>query len=150
VVITSQVGEEVAQHQIPATKGVTVIDQAHYAGLRAGLPTTKRRLIEVFLERFPDHAWFVEGLSQQLPSGGAAPLRAILGLVELYPPAVLRGAFAAARQYHAYSSTFVRGVLERGDHPARPEPPSLPATIPLPTTLSGDLAVYQRILEAAG
>jgi transposase len=152
VVVTSQAGEEVAQHRIPATKGVTVIDRAHYAGLRAGLPTTKRRLIEVFLERFPDHGWFLEGLCQQFPTGGAAPLRAILGLVELYPPPALREAFTAARQYHAYSPTFLRGVLERGDRlvPPAAETPTRGSTVSLPSAIRGDLAIYQRVLEAAG
>ncbi|MBV9282496.1 MAG: IS21 family transposase [Chloroflexi bacterium] len=152
VVVTSQAGEEVAQHPIPATKGVTVIDQAHYAGLRAGLPTTKRRLIEVFLERFPDHGWFVDGLNQQFPTGGAAPLRAILGLVELYPPTALVEAFAAAREYHAYSPTFLRGVLDRGDRPVLPASAARAggSTAGIPSPVNGDLAVYQRILEAAG
>jgi hypothetical protein len=82
-------------------------------------------------------------------------LRAILGLVELYPPAALREAFAAARQYHAYSPTFLRGVLERGDRlapPASETPIGGSATsLPFPAAaIGGDLAVYQRVLEAAG
>lgn len=153
VLITSQAGEEIAQHLIPATKGTTVIEQGHYAGLRRGLPTTKRRVIEVFLERFPDHAWFVEGLYAHLPVAGAAPLRAILGLIELYPADALLAAFAAARQYGAYTPTFLRGVLDRPDAlPVRPldgpQQQRMPVPSPVPT-IQGDLAPYQRILEAA-
>ncbi len=147
IVVMTQAGDEVAQHAIPSTKGLTVIDQAHYAGLRAGLPTTKRRVIDVFLARFPDHEWFVEELYQQFPQSGAAPLRAVLGLAELYPQESLRAAFVAARRYHSYGPTFIRGVLEAGG--ARSIDPLLPATAPVvPPSLSGDLQVYQRVLEA--
>ncbi len=149
IVVTSQAGEELARHTIPSTKGVTVIDQTHYAGLRAGLPTTKRRVIEVFLERFPDHGWLVEGLYGQFPTGGAAPLRAILGLVEVYPHAALLEAFAVARRYHAYAPSFLRGVLEGCGSIAPPPTIEAPGGGSRPT-VSGDLTVYQRILEVAG
>lgn len=148
IVITSQSGEEIARHAIPATKGITVIEQAHYAGLRAGLPTTKQRVIEVFLARFPEHGWFVEGLYERFPQSGAAPLRTILGLVELYPQEALLAALAAARRHGSYSPTFIRAVLEAGGPtpPVAAEPANLP---PVPPSISGDLAVYQRILETA-
>lgn len=147
--ITSQAGEEIARHLVPPTKGSTVIDQTHYAGLRTGLPTTKRRVIEVFLEHFPDHGWFVEGLYTQFPGAGAAPLRAILGLIPLYPREALLAAFAAAQQYQAYTPTFLRGVLNRSDAlaPGLPEEPG--DRPPGPTTIRGELGPYQQILEAA-
>lgn len=148
IVITSAGGEEIARHAIPATKGITVLDQAHYAGLRTGLPTTKRRVIEVFLAQFPDHGWFVEGLYERLPQSGAAPLRTILGLVELYPRDALLAALAAARSHGSYSPTFIRGVLEAGG-PSPAAPPGLLAVPAPPPSITGDLAVYQRILEAA-
>ncbi|GAC1646142.1 MAG: IS21 family transposase [Chloroflexota bacterium] len=145
--ITSQAGEEIARHLMPALKGTTVIEQDHYTGLRRGLPTTKRRVIEVFLERFPDHRWFVEAVYTQFPAASAAPLRAILGLMELYPRDALLAAFAAARQYQAYSHTFLRGVLDRPDPLLLSEAHSMPLPAAVPT-IHGDLAPYQRILEA--
>lgn len=147
IVITSQAGEELAAHAVPERKGVTVIDQRHYAGLRAGLPTTKRRVIELFLQRFPDHGWFVEGLYDQFPAAGAAPLRSILGLSELYPREALLEAFAAARRYNTFTQAFLRGVLEAQGSSVAGSPPEH-ANVPL--SLRGDLQVYQRILEAAG
>ena len=148
VVIVSQAGQVVAQHTIPAIKGVTVIDQTHYAGLRAGLPNTKRRVIEVFLTRFPDHGWFVAGLYRQFPQGGAAPLRAILGLTELYSSAALLEAFTAARRYQSYGPTFIRGVLEAGGTEHSPQ--LALSGRPAASSISGDLQTYQRILEAVG
>jgi hypothetical protein len=153
LIVTSQAGEEVARHAVPTTCGTTVIDRTHYAGLRQGLPTTKRRVIEVFLERFPDHGWFVQGLYAQYPASGAAPLRAVLGLVELYPREALLAAFAAARQYHAYTHTFLRGVLQQQ---AVPEPITSGGSSGRWTAgaagdaLTSDLAPYQQLLEAVG
>lgn len=149
VVILSQAGEVLARHSIPTSKGSTVIDQAHYAGLRAGLPTTKRRVIEVFLTRFPDHGWFVEGLYRQFPQSGAAPLRAILGLAELYPPDDLLAAFAAARRYQSYGPTFIRGVLEAGERATGSSSPPVIGAVVSPS-LTGDLQIYQQVLEAVG
>lgn len=152
LVVTSQAGEEVARHAMPRTKGATVIDQSHYVGLRAGLPTTKQRVIEVFLDRFPEHEWFVEGLYAQTSAAGAAPLRAILGLVELYPRDALLAAFAAARQYHTYTQVFVRGMLEQcsthSELPAVSAGHESAVSVASPT-LTGDLTPYQQILEAA-
>jgi hypothetical protein len=152
VIVTSQSGEEIARHEVAAVKGTTVIEQTHYAGLRRSLPTTKRRVIEVFLAHFPEHDWFVEGLYQQFPDAGAAPLRAVLGLIELYPREALLAAFAAAREYGSYSQTFLRGVLDhpqRGEAQAQMDQASQTRPLP-PASLTSDLALYQQILEAAG
>ena len=152
LIVTSQAGEEVARHQIPQTAGVTVIDRAHYAGLRQGLPTTKRRVIEVFLDRFPDHGWFVDGLCARHPAGGAAHLRAVLGLVELYPREAVLAAFTAARQYDAYTHTFLRGVLEQTATAAPRTQVSIAGQWTreaAAASLTSDLSAYQQILEAA-
>lgn len=155
LVVTSQGGEEIARHPIATTKGSTVIDQAHYAGLRKTLPTTKHRVIAVFLEHFPDHGWFIDELYRHSRSAGAAPLRTILGLIELYPRDALLAAFAAAREYGVYTQTFLRGILEQTNSPAVPPISSTSQQTAIPSMtvasgVTGDLAPYQRILEAAG
>jgi transposase len=152
LIVTSQAGEEIAHHLIPQTAGVTVIDRAHYAGVRQGLPTTKRRVIEVFLDRFPDHGWFVEELCARHPAGGTAHLRAVLSLIELYPREAVLAAFTAARRYDAYTHTFLRGVLEQTATVASRTAVSPGGQWTHETTaasLTSDLSAYQQILEAA-
>src|SRR5262249_17420727 len=77
-------GEEVAHHALAARKGVTVLDPAHYAGLRTDQPRGKALLTHVFLRRFPDHGAFVEGLVAQQANNAGKHLRVVLALAEVY------------------------------------------------------------------
>jgi transposase len=164
LVVRDRHGEEVARHALAARKGVTVLDPAHYAGLRTDQPRGKALLTHVFLRRFPDHGAFVEGLVAQQANNAGKHLRAVLALAEVYAPDAVVAALLAAREYHAFSHRFVRGLLEAGDAtrhaPAPggaraggpglgpPGPPPWPP--PAPTgRVTADLGVYQRVLEAA-
>ncbi len=140
-------GEPIATHTLAAIKGTTVIDPAHYVGLRAGVPKTRALLTQTFLARFPEHGWFLDGVFRQHPPNGVAHLRAMLALADLYPQEALQAAFAAARQYDTYTHRFIRGLLEAGGLPA---PAALLATPRLPalqSAVAADLGVYQALLE---
>jgi len=111
-----------------------------------------QRVIAVFLERFPDHGWFVEELYRQFPRSGAGPLRAVLGLAELYSHDALLAAFAAARTYTTYTQAFLRGVLDGGAVRSAQAPGASSGTVPEcrpGAAVCGDLQVYQRVLEGA-
>jgi transposase len=149
--VRTAAGEVIARHDLAPTKGMTIIDPAHYAGLRGHEPVTRAVVIRAFLERFPEAAAFVDGVLAQHPPNGVAHLRAVLRLADLYPAGMLRAAFAAAHTYRSYSHAFIRGIVEAGG--ARPtvgdaSAPALPqggaARRP---ALTADLAVYQAILE---
>ncbi len=145
--VRSQQGERIASHALAAVKGSTVIDPAHYEGLTPRLPKTRALAKQTFLSRFPEHDWFLEGLLAQHPPNGTAQLRAVLALAELYPTGEVLAAFAAARQYQAFSHAFVRGVLESSGTVATPAASRPVATPPL-GRLSADLTAYQAVLEA--
>jgi transposase len=147
LLVRSQRGEEIARHTLAIKKGATVIDAAHYAGLRQGLPRTRVLLEATFSRLFPDHGWFLEALFIQHRTNGLAHLRAILGLAELYTPEALQRAFANARAYNTYSHRFIRGVLE-AEGASQQQPPPVLAFRPPSTPVRADLAVYQRVLEA--
>lgn len=145
--VRNQAGEPIATHRLAATKGTTVIDPAHYVGLRAGVPKTRALLTQAFLARFPEHGWFLDGVFRQHPPNGVAHLRAMLALADLYPQEAIHAAFAAARQYDTYAHRFIRSLLEAGGLPA-------PATVltasrpPAPrSAVTADLGVYQAFLE---
>ena len=114
-------GALIATHGLAAKKGLTVLEQEHYAGLRQRTPVTKVVLSAAFLARFPDQQTFLEGLLAHHDPNPSIPLRAVLDLVSIYPDAALRAAFAAAVELHACTPAFVRGLLERG--PTRAEAP---------------------------
>jgi transposase len=149
LLIRNQKGEEIARHVVSARKGATVMEKAHYEGLRRGLPKTRTVLEESFARLFPDHGYFLEGLFLQHRPNGAAHLRGVLALAELYPREALTSAFEAAREYNTYSHTFVRGLLESIGATRAQQPTSVPVR-----TVTGrvvvDLREYQRILEAKG
>jgi transposase len=140
-------GELIASHQLAARKGQTVIDPAHYIGLRAGVPKTRALLSQTFLARFPDHGWLVEGVFRQHPPNGVAHLRAMLALADLYPQEAMHAAFAAARQYDTYAHRFIRGLLEADRPPAPAAVRAAAGAAAPPSAVTADLGVYQALLE---
>lgn len=158
LLVRNQGGEQIAVHDIAARKGSTIIDPAHYEGIKKAAPKTRVVLEETFLRLFPDHRWFIEGVLSQHPNNAVDHLRAILSLAELYSPDALVAAFGLARDYRTYSQRFIRGLLESGgvtrqqgncslpQWTERPMPAGVIAEPALP--ISVDLGVYQRILEA--
>ena len=161
LVVRNQKGEEIAVHTIAAKKGSTIINPAHYEGLRNGPPKTRILLEKSFNRIFPDYDWFVEGIFIQNKNNGIDHLRAVLALAELYLPEALIDAFAAAKKYNTYTHRFIRGLLEasgatkeqqavaslRWPSNNRTEPDSAQRGSSL--SLTGDLNIYQQILEAA-
>ena len=149
LVVRSQKGLEIARHRVASQKGMTVIDPAHYEGLRRGLAKTRAVLEESFLRLFPEHGWFVEALFIQHKPNGAAHLRAIMALAEIYPHEALQAAFAAAKEYNTYSHRFIRGLLESSGSSRQAAPATKGSHRPA-GTVGADLTVYQRILEGIG
>jgi transposase len=150
LLVFSQRGELVAEHLLSRRKGVTVLDQAHYEGLRRRPPHTRVLLERAFLERFPDQRPFLEKLLAQQRVGHVAHLRGVLELAELFPREALEGAFALAHAYNTFSCHFIRGLLEQETTAmAAPEPTY--TLRPLPAiAVQGDLRPYQQLLAAGG
>jgi len=143
--IRNQQGDVIAQHLLATRKGVTVIDPAHYEGLRSHVPRTRQMAQQEFLRLYPEHEWFVEALFSQHPNNGLQHLRAILGLAQHYAPEALIAALARAKEYNTYSHGFIRALLERDATPHTTRPSVAQAATP---SLPGELSVYQRVLEA--
>jgi transposase len=141
-------GTLIATHALAAKKGLTVLEQEHYAGLRQRTPVTKVVLSAAFLARFPDQQAFLEGVLTHHEPNPAIPLRAVLDLVAIYPDEALRAAFAAAVELRACTPAFVRGVLEHG--PTRAQVPQrlhvVLAAVPT-VQVARPLTVYQEILR---
>jgi transposase len=141
-------GVEIARHRFAAQRGLTVLDPAHYAGLRQDAPRTWLVAEQAFRQRFPDLDGFLTGLRTQHPNNALSHLRAILALAEIYPATALRFAFARAEEYNTYSQHFIRSLVSYTE--ARSAPVAVSSTPPLPAArLTADLRVYQCILEAA-
>ncbi len=147
LLVRDQRGEEIATHALAARKGVTVLDPAHYEGLRREQGRTRALLTDIFLRRFPGHAGFVDGLVAQQRNNAGKHLRAVLGLADVYAADALAAAFAAASRYNTFSHRFVRGVLEAADATQRPAPARPVTQLPL-LPVGGHLDAYQVILEA--
>jgi hypothetical protein len=161
--VRDQHGQELARHALATRKGITVLDPAHYAGLRTDQPRGKALLTHVFVRQFPDHAAFVDGLVAQQSNNAGTHLRVVLALAEVYTTEAMAAALIAAREYHTYSHRFIRGVLEAGDATRRTgstdaaAPAGLvdlggrrlaPSAIPT-MRVTADLGIYQRLLEQA-
>lgn len=164
LIVRNQKGEEIAKHKLSTRKGATIIDPAHYEGLRRDLPKTRILLEELFLRFFPDHKWFCDAVFIQHRSNAADHLRGIVSLVKVYPHEALLMAFEAAKQCNTYSHRFIRGVLEaEGSFDVSTSPTSKDSTdlrqaaqiTPFRQSadhtgrVGADLDVYQQVLEAA-
>lgn len=145
--LRSQTGTVIANHTLSATQGASVIDPAHYAGLRAEVPKTRALVTAAFSAHFPAYGWFLSELLAAHPPNGVAHLQAILRLAEVYPATALEAAFDAARSYHAYSHAFIRGVVEASSPPKlRPPTPLLSPRAPQ-DAVTADLSIYQALLD---
>ena len=144
-------GAVIARHALSPVKGATIIDPAHYEGLRKDTPHTRVVLVEAFQRRFPDQQAFLDGLLAQQKLGPARHLRGILDLAQHYAPEAMRTAFRSAGTYNTYSLQFIRGVLQHDALPAT-TPATLTTTrVPVPRLeVQRDLRAYQTFLTSMG
>jgi transposase len=147
----SPTGEVIARHALSETKGATIIDPAHYEGLRKDTPRTRVVLVEAFQRRFPDQQVFLDGLLAQQKLGPVRHLRGILELAQHYAPEAMRAAFRNAGTYNTYSLPFIRGVLQHDALPVT-APATLSTTrVPVPRLeVKRDLRAYQTLLASMG
>jgi hypothetical protein len=148
LVILNSRRELLVEHAIEPGRGKTVILPEHYEPLRRGTPRTWVVLAERFLELFPHHADFLEGLTAQHKLNHVAHLRGVMQLASVYSDASLRWAFDVALEYNTFSHTFVRGLLESGAAPP-PAEPEIAVLAPPDTSVRTDLKPYQQLLWAA-
>jgi len=147
----SPTGEVIARHPLSETKGATIIDPAHYEGLRKDTPHTRVVLVEAFQRRFPDQQAFLDGLLAQQKLGPVRHLRGILELAQHYAPEALRAAFRSAGTYNTYSLPFIRGVLQHDALPATTPATVATTRVPVPRlAVKRDLRAYQTLLTSLG
>jgi Mu transposase, C-terminal domain len=149
LVILNSRRELLVEHAIEPGCGKTIILPEHYEPLRRGTPRTWVVLAQRFLELFPHHADFLEGLTAQHKLNHVAHLRGVMQLASLYSDASLRWAFDVAAEYNTFSHSFVRGLLESGAAPVPTEPEIAMLALP-DTSIRTDLKPYQQLLWAAG
>jgi len=148
LLVFNQRGDLITGHLLSPRKGVTVLEEAHYAGLKRQPPRTRVLLEQAFLERFPEQRSFLEKLCAQQKFNHVAHLRGILELAATYPREAVERAFALGHTYNTFSYHFVRGLVERATPPAPPIG-ACTSLRPIPAiAVRGDLTLYQRLLTA--
>lgn len=111
--VYSQKGELIAIHSLSPKKGLTILNEDHYKGLRKSTPRGKALLEELFLEAFPEEKTFLEKLLAQQKLNPAHHLRGIMQLCSFYPKESLSRAFGLSLEYNTFSLSFIRGILEK-------------------------------------
>jgi hypothetical protein len=97
--VSNQKGETIASHiLVQGKKGVMVLLEGQYAGLRRAQPRTMSVLRGAFLEKFPQHRLFLDQLYHRQQANTAFHLRNILDLARLYPREVMAKAFSLAEE----------------------------------------------------
>ena len=146
--VFNQKAKLIARHSLSRKKGTTTLLDEHYDGLRRKAPKTRVLLEQMFLEKFPDHDWFLDRLRAQHRMNPVSQLRPIVEMIRDYPREALLRAFGLALEYNTYSHRFILGVmdkeislelaLERGPISVH----SLPEM-----NVTADLSVYQSLAE---
>ena len=140
-------GAVIARHTLSATKGATIIDPAHYEGLRKETPHTKVVLAEAFQRRFPDAQGFLDGVLTQQKLNPVRHLRGILDLAQHYPDDAMRAAFQSACTYNTFTLQFLRGVLQYTAQPTLTPSTPLGTLRAVPhVSIKRDLRAYQCLL----
>ena len=147
--VMAPTGAVIARHTLSRTKGATIIDPAHYEGLRKDTPHTKVVLAEAFQQRFPDARVFLDGVLAQQKMNPVRHLRGILELAQHYPDEAMRVAFQSACTYNTFTVQFLRGVLQYTAQPALVPSTPLGTLRAVPrVSIKRDLRVYQSLLTA--
>ena len=146
--VRNQAGTVIAVHRLSTKKRMTVLDPAHYAGLRRRAARTRILAETRLLERFPECQWLCEAIASVYREHPETVLAGVLELADIYSPDAMRVAFRQAQSCQTYSVAFLRGVLqaETPQQWAKPEEPA-PVALPLPLDLSTDLSRYGRVLQ---
>ena len=145
--VRDQAGTVIAVHRRSANKRVTVLDPAHYEGLRRRAARTRVLAETRLLERFLDCQWLCEAIARVYRDHPETVLGGILELADIYPADAMLAAFRQARSCETYSVAFLKGILQ-SESPqwAQPQPPQAPPPT-LPPDLSTDLSRYGRVLQ---
>jgi transposase len=113
----------------PDEKRMLLIEPTHYAGLprRPLETTTRQRLDESFLMRFPMLAPLVDGLKLRMKTLAPIHLRALLRLASKYGQDAFVAAAMRAQEFRRFDAAAVQRILER-ECPEPPDDPILPLT----------------------
>lgn len=97
-----------------AQKGQLIIDPTHYAALpRRPRDQRSGRLDAAFVQRFPELADLVDGLTRRYKTLAPIQLRALLRLADAYGRECFLAAALKAQEYKSYNSRAVERILER-------------------------------------
>ena len=147
--ILAQTGETLARHQLSKEKGKSVVDLAHYQGLRERTSSSKHQLSCLFQHRFPEEqaGRFLEKLLAQYRMNAHVQLQRILALESSYPHEALLSAFEQALAYNTFSYRFLCGLLSQQEPSEMPEPVLLGQERVLPQLdVRRGLESYQTLL----
>jgi len=152
--ILAQTGETLARHQLSKEKGKSVVDLAHYQGLRERTSSSKHQLSCLFQRRFPEAlaGRFLQKLLAQYRMNASVQLQRILALLQNYPREALLLAFEQALAYNTFSYRFLCGLLSRQEAAGElPEPVLLGQERALPQfDVRRGLEGYQTLLFEVG
>jgi hypothetical protein len=113
----------------PEEKRRLLLDSTHYAGLprRPLETTTRQRLDEAFLMRFPVLAPLVDGLKLRMKTLAPIHLRSLLRLAAKYGQDAFMAAAMRAQEFRRFDAAAVQRILERA-YPEPPDDPIIPLT----------------------
>jgi transposase len=107
-------GELIAEHEIPAGKGVMVIDQSHYAQIKRCRQYVPSDQLEVFfLSAFPHHKPFLEGLKIRMKSICPIHLQNLRSLLDHFTLQQVNEALEMATGHGIFTVTYIEEILSR-------------------------------------
>ena len=102
----------IAEHKLSLEKGKMIINESHYVNhnIERG---NFQRLSQLFLNKFPEHQWFIEKLKAQKRINYIYHITQIVELSNYYKSADMIDVFSVCNQYNVYTYNFIKGYLEK-------------------------------------
>lgn len=110
--IYSQANVCIALHRLSLKKKAVIIDKSHYR-ISPNAEASFDRLWSAFLESFPGYALFLEKLHAQKRLNPRRHLFQILEIAKMYHAADVCKALDLSLEYNVFTSSFIKGVLEK-------------------------------------
>jgi len=111
LIVYSSQNTVIAEHTLSLEKGKVIINEAHYKNYSIER-NSWTLLSQRFLDRFPDHGWFLEQLKTQKRINHSYHLTQVLDIANYYTNEDVIGAFSACREYNMYTSAFIQGYIQ--------------------------------------
>jgi hypothetical protein len=111
ILIYSQKGRQIAQHNIPKTKNNTIIINEHYEALQKTTTENNISCKERFLKHFPDYEEYIEILASTKRLNWKTHVNKILNLLDYYDLDLIEKSLQSCKDKNVYNYDYIHAFV---------------------------------------